>query len=292
MTAAAPLPVVAGVDGSDVSVRAARFAAETALRRGAPLRLVHASLDVADLLGTRADRVLESVAASLRAACSPVRIEWVVEQGDPVDVLRSASAGAQLVVVGGQGAGGTNAPRVGATAATLTRSARSPVIVLPDNTTSIVVRGRRSVVVGVDGSTHGDAVLEFAFAEAATRHTDLVAVHTWRTVSPARFESDGPLIDWAAVRADEEKLLTDRLHGWQESRPDVVVREVIARGHAARSLLAAGLTAELLVIGQRRRGPWGTLRSTTRSVLRQATGPIAVVPITAGGHPSTDGAAR
>lgn len=140
MTAAAPLPVVAGVDGSDVSVRA--------------------------------DRVLESVAASLRAACSPGRIDWAVEQGDPVDVLRSASAGAQLVVVSGQGAGGTNAPRVGASAAALTASARAPVI------------------------------------------------------------------------------------------------------------------------GQRRRGPWGTLRSTTRAVLRQATGPIAVVPIAAGNHPSTDGAAR
>lgn len=282
MTAAAPLPVVAGVDGSDVSVRAARFAAETALRRGAPLRLVHAALDVADLLGSRADRTLQSVAASLMASCSPVRVDWSVEQGDPVDVLRSASAGAQLVVVGGQGAGGVDAPRVGSTAGALAASARSPVIVLPDNTTSIVVRGRRSVVVGVDGRPHGSAVLAFAFAEAATRGTDLVAVHTWRSVSPARFESDGPVIDWAAVRADEEEILSDALRDWQESWPDVDVREVIARGRAARSLLAAGLTAELLVIGHRRRGPWATRRSTTRAVLRRASGPVAIVPIDGG----------
>lgn len=279
MTAAAPLPVVAGVDGSDVSARAARFAAETALRRGAPLRLVHASLDVPDLLRSRADLSLQSVASSLMAACSPVRVDWAVEQGDPVDVLRSASAGAQLVVVGGQGAGGAAAPRVGSTAGALAASARAPVIVLPDNTTSIVVRGRRSVVVGVDGHPSASAVLAFAFAEAANRGTDLVAVHTWRTVSPAQFESDGPAIDWAAVRADEEKLLTETLRSWQERWPGVDVREVIARGRAARSLLAAGLTAELLVIGHRRRGPWATRRSTTRAVLRQATGPVAVVPI-------------
>ena len=227
---------------------------------------------------------LQSVAASLMEACSPVRVAWAVEQGDPVDVLRSASAGAQLVVVGGQGAGGTNAPRVGSTAGALAASALAPVIVLPDNTTSIAVRGRRSVVVGVDGHPSADAVLAFAFAEAATRRTDLVAVHTWRTVSPARFESDGPAIDWAAVRADEQKVLSETLGGWQESWPDVDVREVIARGRAARSLRAAGLTAELRVIGHRRRGPWGTLRSTTRAVLRRATGPVAVVPIEAGRH--------
>lgn len=279
MTPALPLPVVAGIDGSDVSVRAARFAAETARRRGVALRLVHASLDVSDLLGSRADLTLESVAGRLRASCAPVRIDWTVEQGDPVDVLRSASTGASLVVVGGQGAGGRSAPRVGSTAGALAASAGAPVIVLPDNTTSIVVRGRRSVVVGVDGHPSADAVLAFAFAEAAARRTDLVAVHTWQGVSPARFESDGPVIDWAAVRADEEKLLSESLHGWQQAWPDVVVREVIARGRADRSLLAAGLTAELLVIGHRRRGPFATRRSTTRAVLRRATGPVAVVPI-------------
>ncbi|WP_040339593.1 universal stress protein [Candidatus Blastococcus massiliensis] len=278
------LPVVAGLDGSQVSVRAARFAAETARRRGVALRLVHASLDVAELLGTRADLTLQSVAASLMATCSPVRVDWTVEQGDPVDVLRSASARASLVVVGGQGAGGRTAPRVGSTAGALASSAEAPVIVLPDNTTSIVVRGRRSVVVGVDGHPSADAVLAFAFAEAAARRTDLVAVHTWRDISPARFETDGPVIDWAAARADEERLLSDSLHGWEQAWPDVVVREVIARGRAASSLLAAGLTAELLVIGHRRRGPFATLRSTTRAVLRQATGPVAVVPIRPGGQ--------
>lgn len=184
MTTAPPLPVVAGVDGSEVSVRAARFAAETARRRGAPLQLVHAALDVADLLGSRADRTLQAVTASLGTACAPVQVRWAVEQGDPVDVLRSASASAQLVVVGGQGAGGTTAPRVGSTAGDLAASAGCPVVVLPDNTTSIVVRGRRSVVVGVDGHPSGHAVLAFAFREAAARGTDLVAVHTWRAVSP------------------------------------------------------------------------------------------------------------
>ncbi|TKJ24814.1 universal stress protein [Blastococcus sp. CCUG 61487] len=280
---AAPRPVVAGIDGSEISVRAGRFAADTARLCGAPLRLVHASLDVADLLGTRAGPTLRSVASSLMATCAPMRVDWSVEQGDPVDVLRAASTGAQLVVVGGQGAGGRKPPRVGSTAADLAASARSPVIVLPDNTTSLVVRGRRSVVVGVDGGPGTDALLAFAFREAANRHTDLVAVHAWRAVSPARLESDGPAIDWAAVSADEEKLLTDTLESWQQAWPTVDVREVVARGKPANSLLAAGMTAELLVIGHRQRGPFSSRRSTTtHAVLRRATGPVAVVPLESG----------
>lgn len=63
----------------------------------------------------------------------------------------------------------------------------------------------------VGGNSHTDPVGAFAFSEAAVRLTDLVAVQTWRTVSPARFESDGPVIDWAAVRADEERFLSEPL---------------------------------------------------------------------------------
>lgn len=272
-------PVVAGIDGSDISVRAARIAAEAARRRGAPLHLLHASLDVSDLLGTRADLTLRTVAESLMRQDDDVVVSWSITEGSPLDALRSLSAEAQLVIVGGQGAGGTNSPRVGSTANGVAASAHCPVVVVPDNTTSIVVRGRRSVVVGVEGHRSADAVLAFAFQEAATRRTDLVAVHTWRDVTPAQYESDGPMIDWAAVRVDEERVLTETLAGWQEKWPDVVVREVIARGKAARSLLAVGLMAELLVIGHRRRGPLATMRSTTRAILRRATGPVAVVPI-------------
>jgi nucleotide-binding universal stress UspA family protein len=102
-------------------------------------------------------------------------------------------------------------------------------------------------------------------------------------VPPLRSEAAGKAAPAQAVQA-EERLLGDTLDGRQQRRPDVVVREVIARGRAARSLLAAGLTAELLVIGQRRRGPLATPRSTTRAVLRPATGPVAVAPIEPGPH--------
>jgi nucleotide-binding universal stress UspA family protein len=46
-------------------------------------------------------------------------------------------------------------------------------------------------------------------------------------------------------------------------------------------VLAAALTAELLVIGHRRRNRLATLGSTTHGVRHRATSQLAVVPLTA-----------
>jgi nucleotide-binding universal stress UspA family protein len=56
----------------------------------------------------------------------------------------------------------------------------------------------------------------------------------------------------------------------------VEVREVVVRDKPARALVAAGLTAELLVIGHR---PRHRLGSTTHGVLHRTSCPVAVVPI-------------
>ncbi|SDC91893.1 Universal stress protein family protein [Geodermatophilus telluris] len=269
MTADGPvLPVVAAYDGSHASVRAAQLAAGAARRRGARLHLLHTWLDVPDRLRARADTDLVTVSRSLAGAGTEVSSS--VREGDPVEALRAASAAAQLVVVGHQDG----------TAHAVAASARCPVVVVPHDLMSIVVRGRRSVVVGVEGSTDADDVLPFAFAEAASRRTDLLAVHAWRErPHTAQQDAEGPFVDWGAVRDREERVLRVALGRWRQRWPDVVVREAVVRERTASVLLAAALTAELLVIGHRRRGPLATRRSTTRAVLHRATGPVAVVPL-------------
>ena len=160
--------------------------------------------------------------------------------------------------------------------------ANCPVIVLPDDS-DVLVRDRRSVVVGVQGRRNDDEVLDFAFGEAAARGTDLVAVHAWQEVvvdAPLR----SPMIDWADVVVHEERVLAEALAGWKEraSEPvvrDVVIREVVVRDRAARALVAASMTAELLVVGHRARRIPG---ATTHGVLHRATCPVAVVPIPVG----------
>lgn len=283
-------PVVVGVDASEAALRATRFAADEARRRRAPLTIVHAVTWLFDTLAIRPTD--QKTSARLRAAAdsltrraadsvegTDLQIVRSVRKGDPVAVLREASAGAQLVVLGSRGARGVAGLLGGSTAHGLVAHARCPVVVLPDETAEPVA-DRRSVVVGVQAGGPGDAdVLEFAFAEAAARGTDLVAVHAWEdAVLETAFRSAGPLADWAGMAADEQLALSEALAGRREEAPDVVVREVVVRDRPARAVLEAATTAALVVIGHRRRPALG---STTRAVLQRATCPVAVVPVTA-----------
>ena len=282
--------VVVGVDASQASVRAARFAAEEAARRAVPLRIVHAvpwfdgmtspppDLDVMGLASSGARSLVAGMADSVAGLLPADRLDTAVVDGDPVEVLRHASTSASLVVLGERGTGGVQGLLLGSTASGVVAEAACPVVVLPDDT-AVRARSRSSVVVGVEGA--GDEeVLAFAFAEAAARRTDLVAVHAWQdVVLETALRTVSPLADWAGVMADEERVLAEALAGWREKEPDVVVREVVVREKAARALISAGLTASLLVVGHHRRRRLG---STTHAVLHRANCPVAVVPLLTG----------
>lgn len=284
------LPVVVGVDSSEASLRATRFAVDEARRRRVPLWIIHATTwpfdeqtlpptepDEAGRLRESAETVTQWAADAVAGA--DVQVRTTVRKGDPVAVLQAASADAQLVVLGSRGAGGVIGLLVGSTAQGLVAHAHCPVVVLPDESAA-VVSDRRSVVAGVEGGPRDETVLEFAFTEAADRGTDLVAVHAWEdAVLETSFRSLGPLVDWAGVAADEQLALSETLAGWREKALDVAVREVVVRDRPARAILSAGMTAQLMVVGHRRRLALG---STTHAVLHRATAPVAVVPVAAG----------
>jgi nucleotide-binding universal stress UspA family protein len=292
MTHLSPRPVVAGVDGSENSRQAARVAAEEARRRSAPLRLLAAlpspfrgmvtvapEPELSSVLHSDAEDVLRHVAAEVSGTAGTGGVTWAVAEGRPVEVLRAASAEAQLLVLGSRGAGGVAGLLLGSTASGVVAAADCPVLVLPDDT-AVTVSRRRSVVAGVEGRPGDEEVLRFAFEEAAALGTDLVAVHTWQDVAlEPGYQAVSPLVDWAGVRSDEERLLSEALAGWLDKQPDVEVREVVLRDRAARGLVAAALTAQLLVVGHRRRNRVATLTSTTHGVLHRAPCPVAVVPI-------------
>jgi nucleotide-binding universal stress UspA family protein len=281
--------VVVGVDASEAAVRAARFAADEAVRRAARLHVVHAvtwvdgttlpypELDIPGLMRAGAQSLLQAVADTLAESIPADRISTSAVEGRPADVLVDASADASLLVVGGRGDGGVTGLLLGSTAHAVVAQAACPVVVVPADVAAAQVRDRRSVVVGVEGRDD-EEVLAFAFGEAVARGTDLVAVHAWQdVVLETAFRSVSPLVDWAGVMSDEERVLAEALAGWREKEPDVAVREVVVREKTARALLEAGLTAELLVVGHHRRRLLG---STTHGVLHRAAAPVAVVPLT------------
>jgi len=287
-----PRPVLVGVDCSTAARAAVAAGTEEARLRSAPLRLLtvtdwpvrdvsvggHAP-DAIDLVRGGAEIQLRNLAADAADVLGADRVSWSVEDGDPVTALVEAAADAQLLVLGSRGIGGVAGLLVGSTTSAVVTATPCPIVVLPDET-AVVVRGRSSVVVGVEGRPEDEDVMAFAVAEALARRTELVAVHAWQdAVLEAAFRSMGPLVDWAGVVADEERLLSEALAGWAEKEPALVVREVVVRERAAAALLATAMTAQLLVVGHRHRRGIARLGSTTHAVLQRAGCPLAVVPV-------------
>ncbi|MGW4569519.1 universal stress protein, partial [Streptomyces sp. NPDC004561] len=112
------LPVVAGVDGSEPSLRAVDWAADEAALRGAPLRLVYASLwerYEGALLAQELDKPVDEVMARdvvgtaerrARRRRPGVKVTTAVLPDEPEDGLVHESQTALVMVLGSRGRSG------------------------------------------------------------------------------------------------------------------------------------------------------------------------------------------
>jgi nucleotide-binding universal stress UspA family protein len=135
-------------------------------------------------------------------------------------------------------------------------------------------------VVGVDGTTHSEAAIAFAFAEASLRDGHLVAVHTWAdSVMDTALLGHPDAPDFTPAQQRAYELLAERLAGWQEKYPDVHVTREVVRDHPSRALLRYAEGAALVVVGTRGRGGFRSLAlgSTGQRLLHHAPCPVAVV---------------
>jgi len=289
MSAATGRPVVVGVDGSAASLASITLAAREAAWRGRPLRLVHADswavhpawvdTDPGGALAEelRADPegiVKEAVEKAGEIATTPVSAEVV--PGEPGPVLARESGTAELVVVCHRGAGGFLGLRLGSVAIKVTAHARCPVLVTRGTP---VLDG--PVLVGVDWSVGNRRTVGFAFAEAALRGADLVALHGWAgPVHPDSLDLLSPVPDPVSIRDREAERLTLALRGWTERHPKVRVEPQLVRARAASALVAASEYAQLVVVGSRGSGgrPVLPLGSVTHALLHHSACPVVVVP--------------
>jgi nucleotide-binding universal stress UspA family protein len=245
-------PIVVGVDGSPCSLASVRLAVGEANRNERPLRLVYADSDPAGPvhdLGLDPERFLKEVVAGACAdATGPVTAEVVT--GEPGAVLLRESRTAELLVVSHRGAGGFLGLRLGSVATKVAGHARCPVL---------VARGTPQpggcVLVGVSGPA--SRPVGFAFAEAARRGADLLALHA----------STGP------------DMLTRALRGWVDRYPGVRVRRAVIPARVAGALVDASEQAQLVVVGASRGAapglPFGPVR---HALLHHAACPVVVVP--------------
>jgi nucleotide-binding universal stress UspA family protein len=286
--------IIVGVDRSDASASALRWAVDEARQAHADLLVVHAhrptwtrghpsqhggdpvepQADEAAL--TRLTRFIEAAGVDLKG----VEIMRRLHVGRAADGLLEAARTASLLVIGARGAGGFEGLLLGSTAEHCARHAICPVVVVPAR--SRHVYGRISV--GTDGSRASERALAWAVEQAAISGASLEVVGVYRP-----YDAKGPYGGEFMQIADPGS--TERFQREAEQHVQaaiaslgtpapVPITAVVLAGHPARILIERSATSDLLVVGRRGRDgfPGLLLGSVTRQVLHHTSVPVAVVP--------------
>ncbi|WP_344407227.1 universal stress protein [Dactylosporangium fulvum] len=280
-------PVVVGVDGSEHSVGALRWAAEQAhqyTRTLIALSVLPESPSPPP--GPSRDRdVAAEAAAEARRWRVGVAAVGTTEVGRPVAVLRRHARDARLLVVASRGTGGR---ALGSVTEALGVRADCPVLIVHDAqrwaAPDAVLPRKGPVVVGYDGSASARRALRVAFEEAAGRGSRLVVVRAWHHPDlwrPGRSRCCDLTSDEAAVRGG----LHEAAAPWRARFPHVDVEVRGERGQAAEALTVVSQWAALMVLGTR--CPDDTEQpanpSVMRRVLERAACPVLVAHSPPGG---------
>lgn len=289
--------IIVGVDGSSVSKLAVDWAARDAAMRNIALTMVNVQ-DPPMLLtnptpftfgggmsmapGYRewqqdaGREILNDAFKTVRDATkgSPIEVTSEMVNGPAVRTLVNLSKEAQLVVVGSRGRGALARVLLGSVSTGLVHHAHCPVAVIHDQDPLMAHPSEAPVVVGIDGSPASELATSIAFDEASWRGAELVAVHAWSDTEVFEF----PGVDRSRMQALGEETLSERLAGWQERYPDVLVRRVVVADRPAQELVEQSESAQLVVVGSHGRGGFTgmLLGSVSTAVAQSAQVPTIV----------------
>ncbi|WP_329347841.1 universal stress protein [Streptomyces sp. NBC_01261] len=285
------LPVVVGVDGSEPSLRAVDWAADEAVLRGAPLRLVYASLwerYEGTLLATdldkpseqvRAEDIVDTAARRAHHRQPDVKVSTGVLPEEPEYALVRESRTASLLVTGTRGRSGLAETLLGSVSLIVAGHAQCPMVVVRGNHDAQAPTGTHGrVVVGVGEKPAGSAAVRFAYEEARRRGVPVDAVRAWRW--PARESTDFPLLAGELTRLHEQQAVEVLEAAFQDAPADVVSHRRVVEGRTRTVLVDASRDADLLVIGAKRRpGHYGLqLGRVAHGVLHHSACPVVIVP--------------
>jgi nucleotide-binding universal stress UspA family protein len=132
----------------------------------------------------------------------------------------------------------------------------------------------KGIVVGVDGSDHGNAALRWAVDEAKAHAAEIVAVFAWQM----------PLIGipGAFDREELEKLCMNFLEETVAAvipAAQVPITKLVAHGDVSASLIEAAKNADMLVLGSRGRGGFAGLKlgSVSSECVQHASCPVVII---------------
>jgi len=282
--------IIVGVDGSPASDAAVSWAAHDAVMRGVPLTLMHVQ-DPASRTWSQAKALEElagwqkaegrgilanasKIAHDIANETAQITINGELQFSAPAPTLVDKSEDAELIVVGTDGRGALARGLLGSVSSGLVRHARCPVAVIHDGELQMPHPTKAPVLVGVDGSSASELATEIAFDEASRRRVGLKALHAWSNKELVEV----PGVDWPAVKAEEERLMSEALAGWQERYPDVTVSKLLVCDRPARALVETSQSAQLVVLGSHGRNALTRtfLGSVSNAVVQTVRVPVIV----------------
>jgi nucleotide-binding universal stress UspA family protein len=137
----------------------------------------------------------------------------------------------------------------------------------------------KTIVVGVDGSAHAEAALEFAAQEAALRGARLLIVCAWevpRVLDPAGVCPPG---SFPGLGDDAKSIVRTAVARTAELQPPVACEGKAIEGKPAAVLLKEAEQADMIVVGSSGRGGFASLLlgSVSKRVVHHAPCPVVVV---------------
>lgn len=290
--------IVVGVTGPGRETPALRWAAETARREGAEVVLLHAyrasfpspppsvllsRAEAADVAG----RIIKEVGEEFgQLTGGTVEFRGLALPGAPVRVLVELGRDARMIVVQHRPSHGLGRLFVGSTAHGAAAHADCPLVSVPTDWEPGPTPGE--VVVGVHEGGVPRQVLSTAFAWAAATGAPLRVSHGWRLDSAY---DDIITARVAAEWRDEQKrVLAGAVDELQEGSPTVPVALEVRHQWPSDILVDDSRTASLVVVGRHDTHGWPgeRLGSVARTVLREATSPVMVVPVHSVGEAPQD----
>lgn len=292
--------VIVGADGSDPSKAAIEWAAAEAVRRGAPLRIVHGlgmPLIVSSYGGPerfqpskeisgQADSVLEAAKKSVGELHPSLTVETVTALEEAPLALIRQSHPHDLLVVGSRGLGSVASLFVGSVSIRVAAQAPCPVVVVPSKDGKPTKSSLDNLVVGVDDSKHARRALKLAVDLAVESGGDLTVVNSWEVPFPydpvamtaAGYQPQDDIFEKNSEALVDE-LLADVMSDQRED-VDLEVSVVRAQANPVDALLGAAVEADAIVVGSRGRGSVRglLLGSVSQSILHRAKIPVVVLP--------------
>ena len=272
--------VVCGVDGSDASFNALKWAAQEAKMRNAVLEILccHQEPTYPGHRGnaglTEADA--REVVEKAREKTADVGVQTSLEAEDPTSALLARSKKAARVVVGARGGSGGFADRLlGSVASALSARAFCAAVVVPSTAVRDVLPVEH-IVCGVDGSETSKIALGLAVREAARWKAKLSCV--------SAINLSGSM--WVPGPGYHQEVLDDVRAGLK----DTVMKAAegykidahchVIEGNPAALLAEFSTAVDMLVVGTRGRGGFAglLLGSTSQAILHHSVCPTIIVP--------------